>query len=406
MKPPAYIPRHIEAYVKRNASMYPCVSICGPRQSGKTTMARHVFAGYDYVNMESPNDREFFEKEPLKFLEAHPAPVIFDEVQNTPKLLSYLMVIVDEANPPGTHRPGMYILTGSHQPALRAALAQTLAGRVGIVTLLPLSMEEMAEAGLRTTRNEALFRGCLPRVASGIVTPLDAYGDYTATYVERDVRRISNVRNLLAFETFLRVLASQVGGPLNLCKLAKEVGVSAPAIREWVSILEASYIIRLLPPYYKNFGKRVTKTPKVYFTEPGLVAYLLNIGSTEELEGHPLLGPIFENMVVMEACKARLNAGKLPNLYFFRDAHGFEVDLVLDLSRNPRPIEIKSSEEMTDSLMSKLRNVRKFVTDFSPGAIPGVIYGGESLGMVDGLEIRSFHDAGKLVVNPLANNAP
>lgn len=362
--------------------MYPIVTIAGPRQSGKTTLARHLYPDYDYVSMEDIRERQFFREDPTHFLQLHKAPCIFDEVQNTPELLSYLQGIVDEEK-----RTGMYILTGSRQMELQQAITQSLAGRNGIVDLLPLSLQELSDVGIQDERDTALFRGCLPRVFEYNLEPGQAYSDYLRTYVERDVRQLSNVRNLQAFELFLKLLASRVGQVLNLAALATDVGVSSSTIREWVSVLEASYIIFTLYPYHNNYGKRLIKSPKIYFTEPGLVPCLLGIESPSQLGRDPLLGNIFENMVIVEALKNRFNTGKRPNLFFFRDTKGFEIDLILEEARHPRPIEIKSGMTFTPAM---IKNVEKFA-DFVPEALPpALIYAGADMGMFRNVQICNF----------------
>lgn len=362
--------------------MYPVVTIAGPRQSGKTTLARHLYPDFDYVSMEDMRERQFFREDPTHFLQLHKAPCIFDEVQNTPELLSYLQGIVDAEK-----RTGMYILTGSRQMELQQAITQSLAGRNGIADLLPLSQQELAAVGIQDDRDTALFRGCLPRVFEYNLAPGQAYSDYLRTYVERDVRQLVNVRNLQAFELFLKLLASRVGQVLNFASLAADVGVSSSTIREWISVLEASYIIFTLYPYHNNYGKRLTKSPKIYFTEPGLLPCLLGIESPSQLGRDPLLGNIFENMVVVEALKNRFNSGKRANLFFFRDTKGFEIDLILEEARCPRPIEIKSGMTFTPAMV---KNIEKF-SDFVPDALPpALIYAGADMGLFRHVRVLNF----------------
>ncbi len=372
----------MSAHVQKLMGMYPIVTIAGPRQSGKTTLARHLYPDFDYVSMEDFRESQYFREDPTHFLQQHKAPCIFDEVQNTPELLSYLQGIVDEQK-----QTGMYIITGSRQMELQQAITQSLAGRTGIVDLLPLSLHELAMAGIKEDRDTALFRGCMPRVYEHGLEPGQVYSDYLRTYVERDVRQIINLRNLQAFELFLKLLASRVGQVLNFATLATDVGVSASTIREWVSVLEASYIVFTLYPYYNNYGKRLTKSPKIYFTEPGLIPCLLGIESPEQLGRDPLLGNIFENMVVVEALKTRFNAGKRANLYFFRDTKGFEIDLILDEARRPRPIEIKSGMTFTPAMVKNLEQFTARVPDALPAAL---IYGGKDMGLFHEVQVRNF----------------
>lgn len=389
-----YIERQISDYVKKVAGMYPIVTICGPRQSGKTTLARHLFPTYDYVSMEDPGRRLQFENDPRGFLALHPAPCIIDEVQNTPSLLSYLQGIVDEQN-----TPGMYILTGSRQMELQESITQSLAGRSAMVDLLPLSCAELTAADIRHTRDEALYYGGLPRLYTEGIPPEIAYSNYMRTYVERDVRQLINIKNLSAFETFIRLLAARVGQIINYSSLASDVGVSAPTIKEWVSMLEASYLIFTVHPYYNNFGKRLTKSPKIFFTETGLVTALLDINSPSQVARDPLIGSIYENLIVSEFLKTRLNAGLRPNLYFYRDAHGFEIDLILDIKRRPLPIEIKSAMTYTPALT---KNLQQFYQNTATQALtPALVYSGENLGVFQGVKVININSVPEVALSEL-----
>ncbi|MBQ4594296.1 MAG: ATP-binding protein [Akkermansia sp.] len=389
-----YIERQISDYVKKVAGMYPVVTICGPRQSGKTTLARHLFPTYDYVSMEDPGRRLQFENDPRGFLALHPAPCIIDEVQNTPSLLSYLQGIVDEQN-----TPGMYILTGSRQMELQESITQSLAGRSAMVDLLPLSCAELTAADIRHTRDEALYYGGLPRLYTEGIPPEIAYSNYMRTYVERDVRQLINIKNLSAFETFIRLLAARVGQIINYSSLASDVGVSAPTIKEWVSMLEASYLIFTVHPYYNNFGKRLTKSPKIFFTETGLVTALLDINSPSQVARDPLIGSIYENLIVSEFLKTRLNAGLRPNLYFYRDAHGFEIDLILDIKRRPLPIEIKSAMTYTPALT---KNLQQFYQNTATQALtPALVYSGENLGVFQGVKVININSVPEVALSEL-----
>lgn len=389
MEEKRYIERKVSSYIKRASEMYPVVTICGPRQSGKTTLARHLFPEYSYVSMENPFERYAFENDALGFLDAHPFPCIFDEVQNTPELLSYLQGIVDDAD-----RSGMYILTGSRQMELQETITQSLAGRSAMVDLLPLSLEELSEAGIALSRDEAMFFGGLPRIHSRNQNPSMAYADYVRTYLERDVRQLVNVQKLREFEIFIRLLAARAGQLLNAASLANDVGVSAPTIREWLSMLEASYIIFTLYPYYKNYGKRLVKTPKVFFTETGLITSLLGITNPEQVSQHPLVGSIFENLIVSEMLKGQLNRGKKPNFFFYRDSSGLEVDLIQERTLDIQPIEIKSSITYSPALY---KNLLKFMTLEPSATKPMLIYGGEDAGVLQGVKVTSFLQSAKLL---------
>ena len=299
------IKRKMEQQLKTLAGMYPAVTITGPRQSGKTTLARMVFPTYQYVNLENIDVREFAQNDPVGFLKSFPSPVIFDEIQRVPELLSYIQTRVDE-----DQHAGQYILTGSHQPLLGQSVTQSLAGRTGTLRLLPLSFEELTVANVELERDQAVYQGFMPRLYN---TPLDVkglYRDYFSTYVEKDVRLLLNVKDMHAFETFIRLLAGRTGQLINYASLGNDVGVSAMTISQWLSVLEASFIIFRLPCYYENFGKRLVKSQKLYFTEVGLAAWLLGISSPEQVARDPLFGGLFENMVIVEALKHRLNAGE------------------------------------------------------------------------------------------------
>ena len=382
VKEKRYIERDVTPHLQKLMRSYPVVTICGPRQSGKTTLARHLYPEYDYVSLENYNERQRFYDDPLGFLALHPAPCIFDEVQNTPELLSYLQGIVDEKD-----TPGMYILTGSVQMELQEKVTQSLAGRTGFVDLLPLSLHELQQAGISLSRDEYMLLGGLPRVHVQQIDPVNAYSDYFRSYVERDIRQLVNIRNLSEFELFVRLLAARVGQVVNLSAMAGEVGVSSTTLREWLTLLEASYIVFTLHPYYKNFGKRLTKTPKIYFTEPGLVASLLGIETPAQMGRDPLVGNIFENLVVLEALKCRFNAGRRSNLYFFRDTKGFEIDLILDEQRLPRPVEIKSTHTYDSNLT---RNVRQFESMIPDALMPHLVYAGTPMGCVQGVKVESY----------------
>lgn len=384
------IKRKIQPVLEKLFQQYPIVTITGPRQSGKTTLARMMFPDFAYVNLEAPDIRDFAESDPRSFLKQYPAPAIFDEIQNVPELLSYLQVAVDEAG-----GNGMYILTGSHQLGLQAAISQSLAGRTGLLELLPLSLEELKEAGIKEDRDTLLSKGFMPRLYDKQIEPLTLYRDYFKTYVERDVRQLVNIRNLRQFDTFVKLLAGRIGQIINLNSLSGEVGVSSTTLKEWLSVLETSYIIFRLPPYFQNFGKRLTKSPKLYFTEPGLAAYLLGLKTTEQVARDPLLGNLFENMVVVEALKARYNVGQDSDLYFFRDSQGFEIDLIWSNGRQLTPIEIKSSRTYNSDFAKNMNRFSKLSDDIQPGV---VVYSGEIRSSESAVRYMNYMDTASLFV--------
>lgn len=379
------IPRDIAPYAKSLAAQFPVLSIQGPRQSGKTTLARTLFSDYGYVNLENPDLRTAAEADGASFMRLHPAPLIIDEIQRVPSLLSRIQVAVDERS----GENGLYVITGSHQPALRAGVGQSLAGRVGGVTLLPLSIAELSAAGIPSPRERRIVEGFMPRLFSERQAPFELYRNYAATYLEKDVSQLTNLRERRPFETFIRLLAGRVGQLYNSAGISDETGVSAPTLRGWLSILEACHLVFVLPPYYRNFGKRFVKTPKVYFSEPGLAAWQLGIRDAIQAARDPAFGGLFENMVIVEALKTRLNAGRTPDLYFIRDRHGTEVDLVVEDGSSLHLFEVKSSASFSPDFVKNLDTVRHTI----PGiASATVVYGGDIAAMVGDVTFVPFRD--------------
>lgn len=332
------IPRNAESALRELAAGFPVVGITGPRQSGKTTLARAVFKDKPYVSLEYPDVRESATDDPRGFLDNYPQGAVLDEAQRCPQLFSYLQGRVDAA---GT--PGQFILTGSQQFGMVSAITQSLAGRVGLLALLPFALSELQRvARIPSSINELLWQGSYPPVYDRPVTPTAWYGSYVQTYLERDVRQLIQVRDLTLFQRFLRLCAGRTGQLLNQSALADETGVSHNTVREWVSVLEASYLIHRLPPQHRNFNKRLVKTPKLYFVDVGLTAWLLGIETPDQVATHPLRGALFETWVVGEFLKSRFNRGLASNLTFWRDHRGQEVDLVLEQAGKLQPIEIKA----------------------------------------------------------------
>ena len=383
------IKRKIQDELAQLAKEYKVVTITGPRQSGKTTLAKMQFVDYDYVNLEDPEIRNLAEKDAREFLHRHPAPIIIDEIQRLPMLLSYIQVECDKSN-----KKGQYILTGSHQPALKAGIAQSLAGRTAVLQLLPLSITELQEAGINLDRDEYIFKGFMPQLYEENIDITRFYRNYYMTYVERDARQLVNIRNFSAFETFIKLLAGRVGQLINLQSLSNDVGVSSTTISEWLSILEASYIIFRLPPYFENFGKRQTKSAKIYFTEVGLAAYLLELENPGMVARDPLMGNLFENMVIVEALKTRYNAGKDAGLYFFRDSNGMEIDLLQSSGRKLYPFEIKAARTYSSDFT---KNIKKFNQINDKTADGCVIYSGEQEQKVEDIELINFVNTGKII---------
>lgn len=383
------IPRKIMRRVCELARTFPVVTIEGPRQSGKTTLAKMAFPEYTYANLEDTATRRLAETDPRGFLAKFRAPAIIDEIQRVPSLLSDIQVEVDKKG-----GSGLYVLTGSHQPRLKAGVSQTLAGRTALVTLLPLSIEELNGVGIELSRDEYILRGFLPAIYDRGQNPVDAYEAYYRTYVERDVRQLVNITHQGEFELFLRLLAGRVGQVVNLEAMSGDVGVSSTTLKEWLSVLEASFVVFRVAPYYNNFGKRFVKSPKVYFTDVGLAAHLLDLSSAEQVSRDPLLGGLFENMVMAEALKARYNAGRDGRIYYMRDKVGCEIDLVVENQRRLTFIEIKSAQTPNDSMAANIRVLRKTT---GAGEKAYVVYSGESWPLRDGDGFVNFRETATLV---------
>ena len=375
------IPRTASEKLIEMSKTMPVVTVYGPRQSGKTTLVKKLFPSFAYANLEYPTVRDLAVHDPEAFFSRYPAPVIIDEVQRVPDLLSFIQVKVDESG-----KNGQYILTGSHQPMLREKVSQSLAGRVAILTLLPLSLDELASVGKVFPMEEIVVKGFLPRVHAGRLSSSEVYEDYYRTYVERDVRQLVMVENQHAFEVFVRLLAGRIGQLVNFESMSGDVGVSAHTLRKWLSVLEASYIVFRLQPYYANLSKRLVKTPKVYFTDVGLAAHLLRIGTGEQVLRDPLVGGLFENLVVGEAMKWRSNGRRMEDFYFFRDSNGLEVDLVMEAARRLHLVEVKCAMTPSPSLERGIRRVASITEALSKT----IIYRGEGFPIAGGGEYANF----------------
>lgn len=382
------IKREIEKELLNLSSQYPVVTLTGPRQAGKTTLAKAAFPGHRYVNLELPDIRNLATSDAKSFFNTFRPPLIIDEIQRAPAILSHIQVIVDSDN-----TPGQLILTGSNQLQLNESVTQSLAGRTALLKLLPFSIKELQNAGIELQAAEYVTRGFLPRIYDKGQEAFKAYGNYLETYIERDLRQQNNIRNLSSFETFMKLLAGRVGQVVNLHSLSSDVGVSSTTLSEWLSVLEASYIIHRVYPYYNNFGKRLIKSPKIYFTEVGLASYLLGIQTDGQAVRDPLYGGLFENMLVNDILKARYNAGMPANLYFFRDSHGGEVDLVFEERRQLTPIEIKSSMTFSDEMARGIRGLQKLSLTIQKGI---VFYAGDLEFETADYSVRNFKQAGDL----------
>lgn len=384
------IPRLAAGAVQRLAKGFPVVAITGPRQSGKTTLTRQLFPGKPYVSLENPEQRQFATDDPKRFLAQFADGAIIDEVQRVPSLLSWLQGLVDERQ-----RMGDFVLTGSQQFDLVRHITQSLAGRVGRVELLPLQGLELQQAGLLGGDLDTLMvTGHYPALYSRDLLPQDWFSNYVATYVERDVRQLLQIKDLQLFQRFLRLAAARSGQLLNLSSLGADVGISSVTAREWIGVLEASYLVMRLPPYFENFGKRLVKTPKLYFLDTGLMCWLLGIHSAAILSTHPLRGQVFETMVVVEAYKAALNKGQQAALYFWRDSAGQEVDLLTQRDGVFEGYEIKSGSTFSADWFKQLTKLEKL----NPNAARStVIYGGNESSSRSQGEVLAWADAlGKL----------
>lgn len=385
------IEREITAAFRKAVKTHPVVTVFGPRQSGKTTLVRHVLPKYGYVNLENPKERRLALEDPEAFFVRHPSPLIIDEVQRVPELLSWIQVRVDESG-----RKGEYVLTGSHQPQLKEKVSQSLAGRTALITLLPFSLAELASAGRLLSRDEAIYRGFLPRIYSDGLDPTAANEEYYRTYVERDVRQLVQVENQAAFETFVRLLAGRVGQVVNFQSLSGDVGVDAKTLKRWMSVLEASYVVVHLQPYYRNLGKRLVKSPKVYFTDVGLAAYLLGLTQPSQVVRDPLFGGLFENLVVMDLMKTKFNFRLSQDFYYIRDNGGVEVDLVVEQNRKLNLLEIKGAMTPDNSFRANMEKIVKCTDDVSSC---NVVYSGEDWPLKGGGRFVNFQNASKLLMS-------
>lgn len=375
------------------AQQYPIVTIMGPRQSGKTTLIQYAFPEKAYVNLEYPDLRAFARSDPRYFLAQYPDGAIFDEIQHVPELLSYLQGNVDEQP-----TPGRFILTGSHQLQLHHAIAQSLAGRTALLTLLPFSIAELADFLPHNNVDECIWRGFFPRLQMQDLDPVQTYRDYLHTYIEKDVRQIQHIKDLSLFQNFIRLCAGRIGQVLNKGALGSELGVSDKTIESWLSLLEASYLIVRLRPYFENFGKRMIKSPKLYFTDAGLACYILGIENTQQLSRDPMRGFLFENMVVMDLMKARLHRGRDPNLYFYRDQHQLEVDLIYKQGHELIPIEIKVSQTFNQQFLKPLQYYQRNIAQ--DRALNGyLIYSGEHEQKLSDVQILNFMHAEQVVLH-------
>jgi predicted AAA+ superfamily ATPase len=378
--------RDATAALRRLARGFPIVAVTGPRQSGKTTLVRATFPGKPYVSLEDPDERALALEDPRGFLGRFARGAILDEAQRAPELFSYLQTRVDERR-----SVGQFVLTGSQQFGLMARITQSLAGRAGLLHLLPFALAELkAQGKLDAALSRVLFRGLYPPLVARRVAPPQWYASYVETYVERDVRQVAAISDLTAFRRFLRMCAARCGGLLNLSSLANDCGISHVTARAWLTVLETSYIVHLLQPYHVNFGKRLVKTPKLYFYDTGLAAYLLDIREARQLETHPARGALFESLLVSEWLKRRFNRALPGNAYYWRDNVGTEIDLLLDHGRSLQPVEAKSGQTPSGDFFAALH---KWLAWAGPRARrPVVVYGGSRSMVRDGVQLLPWSE--------------
>ncbi|MEZ4687607.1 MAG: ATP-binding protein [Bacteroidia bacterium] len=368
------------------ASQFKAVAVMGPRQSGKTTLVRACFPDKEYVSLENPQMRRFAQDDPAGFIGTYKDGAILDEIQRVPELLSWLQQVLDESN-----ERGKFILTGSNNMLLLEKITQSLAGRVAYLDLLPFSLSERPDT-FTSSLHECLLYGGYPPVIADKIAPENWFPAYVRTYIEKDIRQIKNIENILVFEKMISLCAGRVGQMLNFSNLSNELGVDHKTVRSWIGLLEASYVIFLLPPYHKNFNKRIVKTPKLYFVDTGLAAWLLGIQDEDQLTLHHYKGALFENWAISEFLKKRFNQGKRSNLFFWRDSSGNEIDLILENGLNTEAIEIKSGQTIQPAFFKGLKFWEK-ITGQQDGK---VIYGGEETQLrSNGIEVRPWRWLGE-----------
>ena len=386
------IPRMLASKMAFLAASFPVVTLTGPRQSGKSTLVRSVFENYRYVSLEDSDMRSAAEDDPRSFLERFDSNVILDEVQRVPDLFSYMQGVVDR-----NEKPGQFILSGSQNFLLLRSISQSLAGRVAILHLLPLSYTELAEAGMvPSSMDTFLFRGGYPRLVVNDIDPADFFPNYVSTYLDRDIREELGVKKITEFNTFVTMCATRVGEVLNVSALANDCDVSVSTAREWLSILEASFIVFRLLPYQRNYGKRLVKAPKLYFYDTGLAANLLGIESAEQLFTSDVRGHLFENAVVLEVIKNYQAQGKVPKLFYWRDSNSNEIDLIIEKGGSPRyAVEVKSSATYRPTAFNVLERIAPILG--IPRERRFLVYGGDESFATRHGNILGLSDVGRLV---------
>lgn len=373
------------------AGKFPVISVTGPRQSGKTTLIKSMFPSYRYESLEDPDTRIYAQTDPRRFLGTN-EKMIIDEIQRVPELFSYIQSNADEYTD-----SGLYIISGSQSFLLNQHISQSLAGRVAIFNLMPLSLEELAGSGIESGKYEKLiWQGFYPRLYDKKISPVDFYPNYIQTYIERDVRLLQNIQDLNLFIRFLKLCAGRIGQLLNMTSLANDCGISVNTAKSWISVLEASFVIYLLRPHFVNFNKRLVKMPKIYFCDTGLASSLLEIYSENQLDTHYLRGALFENFILTEFLKTRFNKGLRNNLFFWRDNKGTEIDCIIEKGDGLTPVEIKSAATFSQDFFKTLTWWNKLTGN--PEENSWVVYGGnKSIDTKDG-KLISWKDLNRVPV--------
>ncbi|MDD3739088.1 MAG: ATP-binding protein [Lentimicrobiaceae bacterium] len=384
-----FINRDIADVMLEMYKYFPVITMTGPRQSGKTTLLRNVFDQLPYYSLENLDIRHFAQNDPIGFLSQHKEGMILDEVQNAPDLLSYIQGLVDE------NKKKRFILSGSSQFSVIKQITQSLAGRTGVLELMPLSYNEVKTKADEKSLDEMLLTGFYPVLYTGENIPRYFYPSYVKTYLERDVRDLLQIKDMMQFYTFLKLCAGRIGSLFNASELSGEVGVSVNTIKSWLSVLQASYIIKLLPPFYENIRKRLTKTPKLYFCDTGLACYLLGIETEQQLARDKMRGHLFENFVIMEAFKNRHNQGKDSNLYFYRDSNGVEVDLLLKNGNEYSAVEIKSSQTYHPEFESGILSLSTLLENRLTNK--AILYAGDFENETADIKLLSYRNMGRVV---------
>jgi uncharacterized protein len=383
--------REAEHIIRTLLKGFPIVTITGPRQSGKTTLAQMVYGDRPYASLEDPDLRLSALDDPRSFLDRFPDGAVLDEVQRCPELFSYLQTRVDTDG-----HMGLFILTGSQQFGLLSGISQSLAGRTAFVELLPFSFSELTRADrLPFTTDSLLHTGCYPPLYDRDIAPRAWFSAYVAAYIERDVRQMLKIQELETFQRFVRLCAGRTGQLLNLSSRSVECGITHNTAKAWISVLEASYIVFLLRPHHANFNKRLVKSPKLYFYDVGLVSWLLGIQTPEQIETHPLRGNLFETCIIAELMKSRLNNGERTNLFFWRDSNGNEVDVIVEQGTQLLPVEIKSGKTVTKEAFKGLEKWHALASKVA--GEPVLIYGGSESYRQTGVKVIGWREAGKIL---------